>query len=81
MVSHTESMINNPAFDEARQWYVIECFGERWWARHTSLRRAGTGLQRFQHLGCGARLAVLTFPLTSFRSPTESGEGGTCGAG
>ncbi len=29
VVSHTESMINNLAFDEARQWYVIECFGER----------------------------------------------------
>ncbi len=63
VVSHTESMINNLAFDEARQWYVVECFGERLRARHTSLRRAGTGLQRFQGQHCGARLAVLTFPL------------------
>ncbi len=63
VVSHAESMINNLAFDEARQWYAIACFGERWWARHTSLRRAGTGLQRFQGQYCGARLAVLTFPL------------------
>ncbi len=52
-----------------------EWSGKQWRATHAFPRRAGTGLQRFQHLICEARLTLLTFPLAPFLSLCERGRG------